>query len=258
MHTIAAALFVGIPIAVFVVISGAILLGKHIARRGALAEGASSGNATVEGAILGLFGLLVAFSFSGAETRLDARRQMIVDEANAIGTAYLRLDMLPAADQHALKEDFRRYVDARIAFYANLLDLDAADAQRKRVHELQRQIWNATVQSATRAPDSRVAMIVLPAINEMIDLTTAREAAIRIHIPVAIFVLLGIMAVACGVLAGVGMGRSGRTNLIYVFAFAGTMAMASYVILNLEFPRLGFVRFEAIDALLVEVRAEMH
>lgn len=256
LHQISAIIFVGIPIAVFVGVVGALLIGKHLATTHPIATGTATGITTVEGALFALFGLLIAFSFSGAETRLDARREMIVQEATAIGTAYLRLDLLPHADQPRVKEHFRRYVDARIAFYVNLLDNDAV-AEKARAQRLQEQIWSEATDATTRAVDARAAMLVLPALNEMIDITTAREAATRMHVPYAIFGLLGLLSIACAFLAGIGMGRSGRISHLYVFSFAFTLALAAYVILNLEFPRLGFVRFENLDALLVEARAEM-
>ncbi|HEX6722674.1 MAG TPA: hypothetical protein VF107_14000, partial [Burkholderiaceae bacterium] len=69
--------------------------------------------ASLEAAVFGLLGLLIAFTFSGALTRFDLRRAQVVDEANAIGTAYLRIDLLPASAQPRLRETFRQYVDAR-------------------------------------------------------------------------------------------------------------------------------------------------
>src|SRR5262245_61086788 len=79
--------------------------------------GAAAGVGTVEGAILGLLGLLLAFTFSGSSARFDARRELIVQEVNAIDTAYRRLDLLSPEAQPALREDFRRYLDARLAVY---------------------------------------------------------------------------------------------------------------------------------------------
>lgn len=261
VHTLATFLFVGIPVAVFVGVVGALLLGKHVGANHPVHSGpagTSAGVSTVEGALFALFGLLVAFSFSGAESRLDARRELIVRETNAIGTAYLRLDLLPPADRPLLKKHFRAYVDARIAFYSSLLDQKAATTEDRLAHDLQSQIWTEAVAASARAVDSRAAMLVVPALNEMIDVTTARQAAMRMHVPIAIFVTLGILSLACAFLAGIGMGRAGRMSHLYVFAFAGTLALAAYVILNLEFPRLGFVRFEALDAFLVETRASMN
>jgi hypothetical protein len=78
---------------------------------------AAEGIGAVDGAVFAVLGLLIAFTFSGATTRFDARRQLIVEETNNIGTAYLRLDVLPADAQPALRESFRRYLDARIETY---------------------------------------------------------------------------------------------------------------------------------------------
>ena len=95
-------------------------------------EGARAGVGAIDGAVFGLLGLLVAFTFSGAATRFDARRQLVVEEANAIGTAYLRLDVLPPDAQPALRDKFRRYVEARLDAYRKLPDIAAAGARRWR------------------------------------------------------------------------------------------------------------------------------
>src|SRR5512147_455234 len=101
---------------------GMILLlefGRRLGRRreGKDEEGARAGLGAVEGAVFALLGLLIAFTFSGAASRFDARRELIVEEANAIGTAYLRLDILPAGAQPALREKFRQYVETRLEVY---------------------------------------------------------------------------------------------------------------------------------------------
>ncbi len=85
-------------------------------------EGARAGTGAVEGAVFALLGLLIAFTFSGAASRFDARRDLVVQESNAIGTAYLRLDLLPANAQPAMRERFRQYLDARLDIYHKLPD----------------------------------------------------------------------------------------------------------------------------------------
>jgi len=92
-------------------------LGRRIRIRRNQKDEAPSGLSTIDGAVFGLMGLLLAFTFSGAESRFDTRRQLIVQESNAIGTAYLRVDLLPATAQPQLREDFRSYTDSRIALY---------------------------------------------------------------------------------------------------------------------------------------------
>jgi hypothetical protein len=90
-----------------------------------IAKGADvAAGAALNASVFGLLGLLVAFTFSGAASRFETRRQLIVDETNAIGTAYLRLDLMPASSQPALREKFKQYVDLRLAAYTNH-DVDA-------------------------------------------------------------------------------------------------------------------------------------
>jgi len=114
-----------IVIGLFLAMMLALMVGRYLGRRHPSDEMASARTrlTAVEAAIFGLLGLLVAFTFSGASSRYDLRRQMTVDESNAIGTAYLRLDLLSAQAQPALREKFRRYLEARIAAYRLLPDI---------------------------------------------------------------------------------------------------------------------------------------
>src|SRR5436190_7982584 len=109
----------------------------------------------IEGAVFALFGLLLAFTFSGAGSRFDTRRLQIADEANAIGTAYLRLDLLTPEDQPALREQFRTYLSARLEVYRKFPDLAAVKEALARADQLQGGIWSAAV-AATRSPGAHV------------------------------------------------------------------------------------------------------
>ena len=109
------------------------------------AEGARAGTGTVEGAVFALLGLLIAFTFSGAASRFDERRNLIVEETNDIGTAYLRLDLLPTSAQPALRDLFRRYVDSRLETYRKMPDLEAVKAELARSIVLQGEIWTQAV-----------------------------------------------------------------------------------------------------------------
>jgi hypothetical protein len=218
----------------------------------------SEGTAAVEAALYALLGLLVAFTFSGAETRLNTRRQLIVDEANAVGTAYLRLDLLEPEDASVLRDEVRAYVDARIAYYDKLLDFAAAKEERRLADQIERQIWNDAVAASAKTPDSRVTLLLLPSLNQMFDLATARYAALRTHVPGAIFVLLLALSLVCAFFAGVGMARRrGHASYLHILMFAGIMAVTAYVILNVEFPRAGFVKLRGLDEFLIEQRAAM-
>jgi hypothetical protein len=228
-----------------------------VRRKDGESGGSSEGTAAVEATLFAMLGLLVAFTFSGADTRLDARRKLIIEETNAVGTAYLRLDLLRAEDEPTLQDEMRRYVDSRLAFYDQLLDFRAAKAERARSAQIQQEIWTHAVAASARAGDSRAALLVLQSLNAMFDVATERYAALRMHMPLAIFILLAVMALACSFFAGIGMSKRRHPSYLHMVIFAGVMAVTAYVILNLEFPRVGFARLTALDAFLREQRASM-
>ncbi len=175
-------------------------------------ETAASGFGAIEGAIFGLMGLILAFSFSGALARFDARRQLVVEEANDIGTAWLRIDLLNPEAQIPMRDLFRRYLDSRIETYRKVPDMAAVRAELGRMVKLQEEIWSLAVASTGEAKMPAAPILFLPALNAMIDITTTRTEAIRIHPPVVIFVMLGTLTLACSLFAGYDMAAQKRLN----------------------------------------------
>jgi FtsH-binding integral membrane protein len=220
--------------------------------------GSMSSLSVAQGAMFSLYSLLLAFTFSGANSRYDARRHLVVDEANAIGTAYLRLDLLPAESQPALREQFRKYVDSRLEVYRRITDIEAAKAELSRSATLQTAIWAQAV-VVTRSPGAHpdAAKILLPAVNEMIDITATRTMAARTHPPPIVFYLLFVLALVCSVLAGYGMAESKQRSWLLTGAFVLVTAISVYVVLDIEYPRTGLIRINAYDQVLADVRATM-
>lgn len=199
---------------------------------------ATEGIGAVDGAVFAVLGLLIAFTFSGATARFDSRRQLIVEETNSIGTAYPRLDVLPTDAQPALRESFKRYLDTRIETYRKVPDLAAVRASLARGNELQLEIWRQAVAAVTMEGALPAApMLVLPALNAMIDITTTRTMAAQLH----------GMALAASLLAGYGMTGGKLRSRFHMVGFALVMAIAVWVILDIEYPRLGWIRVEAFD-----------
>jgi hypothetical protein len=249
-----------VAVGIFLGILVCIMLGRFLGRR-AIARYGSAGVpniSSLEAAVFALLGLLVAFTFSGALSRFDVRRIQAVDEANAIGTAYLRIDLLPAPVQPLLRATFRKYVDARIETYRALPDLEAARRELARSQDLQREIWAQAV-AATRMPESRpdAELLVVPALNQMFDITTVRVVATQIHPPLIVYVMLIALALASALLAGYQSAGEKDYDWLHKIGFAAIVAFTVYVILDIEYPRLGWVRLDAIDEVLVNVRAGM-
>jgi hypothetical protein len=250
--SIAVTLFTGI---VLCLAFGRWLGHRAIARHG---NAAMPNVGSLETAVFALMGLLIAFTFSGALTRFDVRRAQVVDEANAIGTAWYRIDLLPASAQPALRESFRSYVDARIATYKKLPDVAAAQSELALSQQLQAKIWSQAV-AAVAMPETRPGtdLLVMPALNQMFDLQAARVAATQIHPPQIIYAMLIGLALASALLAGYQTAGEKGYDWVHKIGFAGIVALTIYVILDLEYPRLGWIRLDAIDQLLVNVRASM-
>ena len=252
VFALTAGLFVGILLC--------FLAGRRAAIRFATAHGekGTTGSDPTMAAVFGLLGLLLALTFYGAAERMDHRRALIVDEANAIGTAYLRLDLLPSDLQPEIRESFRQYLDSRLEFYKSVKDSDR-NLQIDQTSRLREQIWTKAV-SASRASGSHedAGKLLLPALNAMFDIATTRLAALHMHPPTIIFVMLFGFALISSVLAGGSLTPTNRINRINVLAFAAVMAIAVYVILDLEYPRLGLIRVDAFDRFLIGVRTMMH
>jgi hypothetical protein len=218
-------------------------------------EGARTGLGAIEGAVFGLMGLMVAFTFSGAAARFEVRRHLIVEEANAIGTAYLRLDLLPADAQPKLRELFRRYLDTRLEVYRSFPDLTAAREALARSTGLQGEIWKEALEAGRSAPQAT--MLLVPALNAMFDIVTTRTVALQTHPPEVIYAMLGLLALACSLLAGYAMAGTKKPSAVHGFGFALILTLTVYVILDLEFPRAGLIRIDAVDQVLADVRLSM-
>jgi len=235
-------------------------LGRHFGLRRLArdTQGARAGMGAVEGSVFGLLGLVIAFTFSGAANRFDARRDLIVREANAIGTAWLRLDLLPPAAQPAVRDLMRQYLDSRIETYQVLQDPEGSSRMEAESSRLQQEIWSRTVAAGTDEAAQRSFILVLPALNEAFDLRTTRIMARRMHSPTIVFALLGFLVLTSALMAGFGMAGGRRRSWIHILGFTLILSFAVYVILDLELPRLGLIRIDAMDQVMVDLRQSMN
>jgi len=212
---------------------------------------------TLDAAVLGLFGLLLAFTFSGAGARFDGRRALVSREANAIGTAWLQLDLLPPAAQPELRALFRRYVEARLATHAGNPAGEVSPAASAAAGAIQAEIWSRGTVAARATENPAVLSLVAGALNEMFDVASARIATSRNHPPLAVFILLFGAGLAAAYLGGLSSARSDRFQWVPALVFAVVVSAAVYVILDLEFPRAGLIRVDAVDRLLVDLLGAM-
>ena len=232
--------------------------GHRIGRRRFVrdAEAEELPTAVFDAAVMSLLGLLIAFTFSNAYSRYELRRNLIVQEYNAIGTAYSRLMLLPADRQPALREKFREYTQLRYQLWILLPDWDAAMAEYARSTKLQNEIWADAV-DATKGDTDDARKLLLPAINDMIDITTTRLIAVQAHPPPLVFSLLFVFSLAAAGTIGFGMGNFARPSYLHAIGFAFVVSFALFVIFDIEFPRHGFVTLNAPHELLKQLAEGM-
>jgi hypothetical protein len=252
--------FVLLAFALFAAVLACLEIGWRVrnAKRHTESADADSGLGALDAAVYGLMGLLIAFTFTGAASRFEARRHLITQETNAIGTAWLRVDLLPPESQPQIRADLRDYVDSRIKTYRVISrDLEQAKAEVAHSGQLQTKIWKESVAACQQQSSAAVTSLMMSSLNEMIDITTTRYAAMFSHPPVAIYLVLAFLVLASALLGGYGMGKSGKRNWTHMLLYSAALGVAMYVILDLDYPRVGIIRVDNMDQIMVDQRDSM-
>ncbi len=198
---------------------------------------------TIQGAALGLLALLLGFTFSMAMSRYDARRQMILEESNAIGTTFLRAQLLPEPPRQEVSNLLRRYVEVRLEFYEAGNDQKMLREVANKTERLQNQLW--TDGAAMGGSDPRVVVTGLffqRSLNEMIDLSAKRITAQENHVPEITLVLLYLVAIMATGLIGYGCGLSGVRKFFVTIILAIIIAAVIMVIIDLDRPGAGLIK----------------
>jgi len=229
-------------------------------RRGVLARATAGGDSelptahvgVVLGALLGLLGLMLGFTFAGASGRYIERQRLIVVEANALGTAWLRADLLGADGRAEARGALKDYAEHRVALagtveHDEIARIDAmldADCAR---------LWDAAVAGSRDASGS--ALLVLPVVNEVIDLHGERKAVARLQLPTAVVMLLVVAAGVTVFAIGFAEGLLGTRHRIFAISLAALIACAIWLTIDLDHPREGIMQVDA--SALVEARDSM-
>lgn len=244
----------GLCLLMFVMMWLGLRLGsRHRARRTDDKEPSS----TVETAVFGLLGLLLAFTFYGAASRFDLHRQLDVDEANAIGTAWLRIDLLPEESRAGLRTSFREYVDARVAFDRTMEDRSTHDAAIRHTAALQQDIWSRALEACPADCDPGTKNLVFSSLNAMFDIATTQIMATHIHPPRIMYALLFALAMVASMLTGYTLAGQRPRSWFHLLAFPVILAMTIYVVFDVEYPRRGTIRITEFDDLLENYQQEM-
>jgi len=199
-----------------------------------------------------LVAFLVGFAFSGAASRFVDRNDIVVREANALGTAYLRADAVAEPQRGELKAALKEYTADRIVLLSRE-GRDRIDPLLAKVSGLHERMWRSAI-TATQ-DNAPLMQVVLPPINDVIDLHSVHLATARRHLPVPIMaLLLGTAALSLG-LVGFGNGRVGRRFSGLDSVYAVVLAIALWMTIDLDYPGIGLIRVSNLP--IVETLAAM-
>ena len=243
-----------VAIIIFILVMLFFRLG-HLTRMRAIKkdpEHAKSDIKTINGLLIGLLGLLLAFTFSMSNSRFDDRRHLVIQEANIIGTTILRTDMYPDSMRTLLRSTLRDYVEKRIAFYKAGMDIEKAMVEFQAGQALSAKLWRIASTYAKKDDLTTRTAQLIPSINEMIDITTTRLAAGEATIPDSIMYFLFTLCVCTSFL--LGYDQNGRVDWIIVSGFAITLSITIFSIVDLDRPRSGLINMDRPNQKIVELR----
>lgn len=211
----------------------------------------------LQSALLALLGLLAAFTFSMANSRYEMRKSLVVEEANDIGTAWLRTSILPEPLRVSSRDVMRTYLDQRIQLYEDLQRetgdevlqaiLQSASVQQDR-------LWELAGQAARTQPDSPVLALYIESLNAMFDVHSLRVAAARNHVPPRTVQLLFLLSFGAACSVGHSAGLLGRRSFWSTAAFHALVALVIITILDIDRPRRGSIRVEQVPLLELQVK----
>ncbi|MBK9729709.1 MAG: hypothetical protein IPO83_00185 [Chitinophagaceae bacterium] len=212
------------------------------------------GFGSLEAGLFGLFGFILAITFGMSGNKYDSHRNILVEEANDIGTAILRSDLYPDSIRTEFRKDFKQYVEARISVFEVGTDtaryFDAKDTSAYYSSKIWKRATDMSVKPGMLIPSNQM----IPALNAMIDITTTREANLRARIPDIIIALLFVLAITCTFVAGFGSEIIRRKDWIIIIGFALLTASVIYVTLDIGRPMRGLITSDIGQNAIVELR----
>jgi hypothetical protein len=194
----------------------------------------------IVGATLTLLGLIIGFTFSMAVSRYDQRMNFEEQEANAIGTEYLRVDSLPTADAAKIRSLLKQYLDRRIQYYRSR-DAEAIADSNAATMQLQNQLWAAVIAPANAQPTPVIALVVA-GMNDVLNAQGYAQAAWWNRIPAAAWILLVTISVFCNLLIGYGVRL--KSELLFLI-LPIVLSISFFLIADIDSPRRGVIHIRA-------------
>ena len=197
---------------------------------------------TITGSVLALLALLLGFTMSMSVSRYDARRRLVLEEANAIMDAYLRLQALPANESDELQKLLRQYAASRLRVSQAALDIRRLQEGKEEDARLQNEMWSHAAALARKDPQSVPAGMVLESLNSVFDLENSRWVGFVAHLPEGVIYVNTLMALVAVLMAGYSFGLAGHRHLFSEALLIVSLTMVMALIIELDHPHSGLIR----------------
>lgn len=197
---------------------------------------------TLEAAILGVLGLLLAFTMSMAVSRFEMRKQLVLDEANAIGTSRLRTELLPPPENTEIANILNQYINLRVQYGTTGNDPKRLESLSKETAYLQNEFWARAVAYGQKEPNPVTIGLLLQSLNQTIDLESARRMAFQNHVPPSVIYVNAIVGILAALLVGYTFGLNGRRQIFSMCVLSMAITLVLALIIDLDRPRRGFIR----------------
>lgn len=213
--------------------------------------------ASAEAAVFGLLALLIAFTFSSAYDRYEERKMHAIEEANLFDRAYNYIDLMPKPIQPTLRKDVRHYLELHIQMFNDVPNENKVNQDLVEAQALEEKLWHDIVNAVYTSDNLSLPQVYIPAYNEMFESAHTGYQITRIHPPIVIFVLLIALAALGAFLVGYNSAESKQMWPLHSISYALLTAITIYVIINMEFPRVGFIGMGHFDIILAQTLDNM-
>lgn len=199
----------------------------------------------IQSSIIGILALLLAFTFSLALQRFDSRSEAVVDEANAIGTTYLRALLLPAELRDNARRLLRDYAGLRVeAGTKTLVQREEQAALMAKAAQVQNALWDSARQAAAMDPNPVSTGLFIQSLNDMIDSFGRRDAALSRHVPEVVLLLLYATFLMVGGIVGYASGVSAHRPSMVSYLMVALIVVLVFIIIDLDRPRRGLIEVD--------------
>ena len=231
------AVYVGTVVLVLVAAEIGFRFGMWLQRR-APDSGQARVTGTMVGGMLGLMAFLMAFSIGIVINQHNGRKAMVVTEANAVGTAYLRAGFLDEPDRTSTRDLLREYVEVRLAAAADPTLLESVVTRSEEIHA---ELWPIVEDTVSQGQDSDVMALFIESINEVIDVHSLRLAAVDLRLPRVLGIVMFVATVLSFLMVGIASSADGKRDFFAILLFALAFVAVLIIIVDLDRPQQGLL-----------------